>query len=60
MLLMNTEMTTTTMMMTMDFKKWQARIQVGGKKIFLGLYNTQLEAHEAYLNKLKEVLNSVD
>lgn len=32
-------------------KKWQAQIQIEGKKIHLGYYNTQLEAHKAYLQK---------
>lgn len=34
--------------------KWLACISVNKKLIHLGYYNTQLEAHEAYLNKLKE------
>lgn len=41
-------------------KKWRARIRVNKQLISLGLYNTQLEAHKAYLNKLKEVLNNKD
>lgn len=34
-------------------KKWQAQYQVGKKKIFLGCFDTQEEAHDAYINALK-------
>lgn len=34
-------------------KKWQAQYQKGKKKIFLGRYNTEEEAHNAYINALK-------
>tara|TARA_R110000868_G_scaffold132036_1_gene342482 strand:- start:87 stop:452 length:366 start_codon:yes stop_codon:yes gene_type:complete len=30
-------------------KKWVAKIRVNGKVIYLGLYNTEEEAHAAYL-----------
>ena len=31
-------------------KKWQARISINGKGIYLGSYDTEEEAREAYLN----------
>lgn len=34
-------------------KKWQARAIAGGKCVFLGLYNTEQEAHEAYVAYIK-------
>ncbi len=34
---------------------WQANIFYNGKKKFIGYFNTQEEAHFAYLNKRKEV-----
>lgn len=34
-------------------RKWQAQYQVGRKKVFLGRYDTQEEAHEAYVNAFK-------
>lgn len=33
--------------------KWQAQYQVGRKKVFLGRYVTEIEAHEAYSNAIK-------
>lgn len=33
--------------------RWQAQIQVGGKKIYLGKYATKEEAHAAYLSAAK-------
>ena len=35
--------------------KWQSQIQINGKQKFLGLYNTELEAHEAYLKFLNNL-----
>lgn len=35
-------------------KKWRADIRIGGKKKYLGLYNTELEAHAAYCNFAQE------
>lgn len=37
-------------------KKWKSSIQINGKKIYLGSYNTELEAHNAYKNKLNTIL----
>lgn len=38
-----------------DLKKWYSQIQIEKKKVFLGSYNTQQEAHKAYLEKLQEI-----
>ncbi len=38
--------------------KWQAQIQYLGEKVYLGVYNTAEEAHEAYL-EAAEVLDIV-
>ena len=35
--------------------KWIAKIEINNKNINLGRFETQQEAHEAYLNKLKEL-----
>jgi len=35
--------------------KWAAQIMKNGKKIHLGLFTSELEASEAYQNKLKEI-----
>lgn len=32
--------------------KWQAQIKVNKKQIYLGVYNTEQEAHEAYLREV--------
>ena len=32
--------------------KWQAQIQINGKQIYLGRFNTELEANEAYQKEL--------
>ena len=37
-------------------KKWMATISVNRKNINLGRFNTEIEAHNAYQNKLKETL----
>jgi hypothetical protein len=34
-------------------KKWRSCITINGRQIYLGLYNTEMEAHEAYINKEK-------
>lgn len=39
-------------------KKWLSRIEVGGKRKYLGYYSTELEAHEAYKEALKELAGS--
>ena len=36
-------------------KKWKSQIQINKKLIYLGIYNTELEAHNAYITK-KEAL----
>lgn len=35
--------------------KWQTEISVGGKRICLGRFTTEEEAHNAYQEKLKEI-----
>lgn len=35
--------------------KWEAKASINGKTKYLGLYPTAEEAHEAYVNALKEV-----
>lgn len=36
-------------------EKWEARIYFNKKSIYLGTFKTELEAHQAYQNKLKEI-----
>lgn len=36
-------------------KKWCAQIKKDGKRFYLGLYDTEEEAHSAYLKKYKEL-----
>jgi hypothetical protein len=36
--------------------RWIARIQIDGKSKYLGMHKTELEASEAYQNKLKEIV----
>jgi hypothetical protein len=38
-------------------KKWQASIHIDRKQIYIGVFETQYEAHLAYQNKLKELEN---
>lgn len=38
-------------------KKWQSRIRVNGKLIHLGYFETEQEAHGAYLKALSEVVS---
>ena len=35
--------------------KWQSGIKINGKRVALGRYDTEIEASEAYQNKLKEI-----
>lgn len=37
-------------------KKWSASIRIKNKHTFLGRFKTEIEAHEAYQRKLKEIL----
>jgi hypothetical protein len=34
--------------------KWQAQIQIEGKRIYLGCFPTQIQAHHAYLSALEK------
>lgn len=36
-------------------KPWQSRLWIGTKRVLIGYYTTQEEAHKAYLNKLNEI-----
>jgi len=36
-------------------KKWVARIKINGKKVFLGYFNDEKKASDAYQNKLKKI-----
>lgn len=38
-------------------KKWKSRIYINGKYVNLGSYENELDAHNAYQNKLKEIKN---
>ena len=38
-----------------DKNKWKAKIQINNKSIHLGYFNTQIEAHEAYLRARREI-----
>lgn len=35
-------------------RRWQARIRIKGKRLYLGLFNTEQQAHEAYLTALRK------
>jgi hypothetical protein len=39
------------------YNKWNAQIKINYKSINLGSFNTEIEAHEAYQNKLKSIEN---
>jgi hypothetical protein len=36
-------------------KKWQAQVLINGKKKYLGIFDTEWEAHEAYKQAVKEL-----
>jgi hypothetical protein len=38
-------------------KKWQAQVTFKSKRIYIGIFNTEQEAHEAYLKAVKELPN---
>lgn len=38
------------------YNKWEARIRIGDKRIYLGSFNTPNEASIAYENKLMEII----
>lgn len=40
--------------------KWEAYIQINGKKISLGLFNTEAEAHETYNEALTMLDKSIE
>jgi HNH endonuclease/AP2 domain len=42
-----------------DRGKWRAQIENKGKKKSLGCFDTELEAHEAYMKALKELNESI-
>lgn len=39
-------------------KKWMARIYLNKKRVYLGLFNLEIDAHNAYQNKLKEITDA--
>jgi hypothetical protein len=41
------------------YSKWKSQIRHKGKRIYVGSFNTDVEAHHAYKNKLNELLNEV-
>lgn len=38
-------------------QKWESRIRVNGRLLFLGLFLDELDAHNAYVEKLEEIKN---
>ena len=40
-------------------KKWTSRICVNKERIYLGLFDKELDAHNAYQNKLSEILKKI-
>ena len=38
--------------------KWTSSIQINGKRVYLGMYDSEVEAYNAYLKKLKEIENA--
>lgn len=38
------------------YKKWGSYIRINSKSKYLGYFNTELEAHRAYQNKLAEII----
>lgn len=36
-------------------KKWRAQISIGNRKKYIGSFNTEIEAHNAYLIELKKI-----
>jgi hypothetical protein len=40
-----------------ESKKWQAAIRIDGKKIMLGTFNTEIEAHQKYVEVYKRITN---
>ncbi len=41
-----------------DTQRWSSKICIEGKEYYLGCYDTEFEAHEAYLKKLNEHLST--
>ena len=37
--------------------KWASKIRVGGKNVWIGRFKNEIDAHNAYQNKLKELSN---
>ena len=40
-----------------NLNKWMAQIRLNGKRHYLGIFENELDAHNAYQNKLKEIIN---